>query len=263
MITNKPAQIQIELCLNSLHKILDKSLLGVYLYGSAIVGGLQRYSDLDIFVILNRPTSDSEKERLIQELLNISGIYMKDSKPPIEMTIVNHSDINPWHYPPRFDFQYGEWLRTEFESGIIEPWDNKERPDLAILITQIHSGNQTLFGEDPQSLLPIIPENDFIRAMVEDLDRLVSELDSDTRNVLLTLARRWYDIVTKKMSSKLEAANWVIERLPVEFQPVMQRAKAIYLGLEDEHWEDLKSQIYPCAEWMLGQIFHLNTKTLV
>lgn len=36
------------------------------------------------------------------------------------MTLVEKTAINPWHYPPHFDFQYGEWLRESFKKGIIE-----------------------------------------------------------------------------------------------------------------------------------------------
>ncbi len=74
---------------------------------------------------------------LITNLLKISGIYQRSSKPPIEMTIVVKSEVNPWHYPPKFDFQYGDWLRTEFESGNREPWLTKDMPDLALIITQV------------------------------------------------------------------------------------------------------------------------------
>ena len=37
------------------------------------------------------------------------------------MTIVVKSEFNPWHYPPKFDFQYGDWLRGEF----IKKWQNR------------------------------------------------------------------------------------------------------------------------------------------
>lgn len=39
---------QIDQCLNLVKEIFVQDLLGVYLYGSSIVGGLQKYSDYDI-----------------------------------------------------------------------------------------------------------------------------------------------------------------------------------------------------------------------
>lgn len=82
-------------------------------------------------------TTLDEKAKLISSLLQISGIYMKSTKLTIEITIVEKTMINPWHYPPQFDFQYGDWLRGSFESGIIEPWPTYEMPDLALIVTQV------------------------------------------------------------------------------------------------------------------------------
>ncbi|CAN5408091.1 hypothetical protein BH10PSE19_BH10PSE19_03650 [soil metagenome] len=148
---------QVNLCVNLLKDILDKDLLGVYLYGSAVIGGLHKYSDLDLFVVSNRSTTYTEKTKLVANLLTISGIYKISSKRPIEMTMVVKSEVNPWHFPPKFDFQYGDWLRGEFESGKIELWKTKEMPDLALLITQILLANKTLWGENPKRLLSKVP----------------------------------------------------------------------------------------------------------
>ena len=241
---------QIHECLNLVKEILGQDLLGIYLYGSSIVGGLQKYSDIDLFVVSNRATTREEKAKLATALLKISGIYMKSKKLPIEMTIVEKSEINPWHYPPRFDFQYGEWLRKQFEQGNIEPWDAKEMPDLALLVTQILLASHTLVGANPDQLLCHVPYKDFMTALIITLPNLMSELDSDTRNVLLTLARIWSTVSTDAIRSKPAAADWAINHLPEKYRPVMERAKAICPGEEKEHWDDIQELIKPCADFM-------------
>ncbi len=245
---------QITQCLCLLKDILGQDLLGVYLYGSAIVGGLQKYSDIDLFVVTDRKTTYEEKAKLVGVLLQISGIYMKSSKLPIEMTIVDKSEINPWRYPPNFDFQYGDWLRKEFESGHIEPWSTKEMPDLALLITQVLLASTTLLGPNPNQLLSKIPYRDFMMATTEALDSLMADLNSDTRNVLLTYARIWSTLETDTIRSKPAAADWVIDRLPENYRPVMSRAKAICIGEDNEYWDDIKSLIQPCADFILSHI---------
>ena len=52
---------QIERCLDLLRKVLGDELIAVYLYGSSIVGGLQRYSDIDLFVVSRRSTTTEQK----------------------------------------------------------------------------------------------------------------------------------------------------------------------------------------------------------
>ena len=251
---NNEIEEQINQCLNLFRDILGQNLLGVYLYGSSIIGGLQKYSDIDLFVVADHSTTHEEKVKLAVKLLQVSGIYMKSSKLPIEMTMVVKSEINPWHYPPSFDFQYGEWLRTEFENGNIEPWTTKEMPDLALLITQVLLASKTLLGPNPDQLLSRIPYQDLISATKHTLKNIMTELDSDTRNVLLNYARIWSRLKTDAIRSKLAAADWAIDRLPDKYRPVMKRASAICRGEENEYWDDIQSLVKPCADFIVSKI---------
>ncbi len=237
-----------------LKMILGPDLLGVYLYGSSLVGGIQKYSDIDLFAVTNRATTSEEKAKLIASLLQISGIYMKSSKLPIEITLVEKRMINPWQYPPCFDFQYGDWLRESFEKGTLEPWDNYEMPDLAVIVTQVLLKSETLWGLKSEQLLAHVPYHDFMKAMLHDVNRLAADLEYDTRNVLLTFARIWSTLETDTIRSKPAAADWAINHLPEKHQPVMQRAKSICMGIENEHWDDIKVLIKPCATFMVDKI---------
>lgn len=247
-------QQQLKDSLELLKIIFGTDLLGVYLYGSSIVGGLNNYSDIDLLVVANRKTTSTEKTQLITNFLQISGIYMQSEKPPMEITIVEKSMVNPWQYPPQFDFQYGDWLRKSFEQGIIEPWSTQTMPDLAIIVTQVLLKSQTLWGTDPKKLLVTVPYADFCHAMLDDLPRLTADLFQDTRNVLLTFARIWSTLVTNMIHTKSAAADWALLRLPESYQPVMQHAKSIYLGHEKECWDDFQQFIRPCADFMLDKI---------
>jgi streptomycin 3"-adenylyltransferase len=173
---------------------------------------------------------------------------------PIELTIVVKSEINPWRYPPAFDFQYGDWLRQEFENGNVEPWPTKIMPDLTLLITQVLLASKTLTGPTPDQLLDPVPYHDFMFATVKELDSLMADLISDTRNVLLTFARIWSTVETDAIRSKSDAAAWALDRLPPDYQPVLQRALAVYLGTEHEHWNDLLALVQPCADFMVSRI---------
>lgn len=247
-------QVQLKASIELLKTILKSDLLGVYLYGSSLVGGLQKYSDIDLFVITNRATTVEEKAQLITSLLQISGVYMTSSKLPIEMTLVQKKMINPWQYPPRFDFQYGDWLRETFEKGIIEPWETYEMPDLAVIVTQVLLKSETLWGLKPEQLLVQVPYHDFMKAMLYDVNRLTADLEHDTRNVLLTLARIWSTLETDTIRSKPAAANWVMNHLPERHQSVIKRAKSICMGIENEHWDDIKAFIRPCADFIVDKI---------
>lgn len=247
-------QQQLKDSVELLKMILGFDLLGVYLYGSSLVGGLQKYSDIDLFAVINRATTSEEKPKLIAKLLQISGVYMKSSKRPLEITLVEKRMINPWQYPPHFDFQYGEYLRDSFEKGIIEPWENYEMPDLAVLVSQVLLRSETLCGLKPNQLLVEVPYHDFMKALLHDVNRLTTDLEHDTRNVLLTFARIWSTLETDTIRPKPAAADWVMNHLPKKYQPVIKRAKSICIGKENEHWDDIRVLIKPCADFMIGKI---------
>jgi predicted nucleotidyltransferase len=246
---------QIDSILEYTKELLSKDLLGVYLFGSIVDGGLQKYSDLDILAVANRQTTVSEKKGLIEKLLKNSGKYMQDkSLQPIELLVVDIHDIQPWKYPPQFDFHYGEWLRSSFERGLITPWETKNSADLAILLTQIQNSSITLYGESLSKLIPPIPIQDFVKACVEEVDGLLENLDSDTRNVLLTLVRIWYSLENLKVVPKDVAAKWASSKLSKEYREVIVHAMNVYLGREEENWDIYRSSILPCANFLRDEI---------
>ena len=53
--------------------LADAHVVGLYLYGSAVAGGLRPDSDLDLFVVTDRRLTTDEKARIVEGLLPISG----------------------------------------------------------------------------------------------------------------------------------------------------------------------------------------------
>ncbi|NWN89134.1 MAG: DUF4111 domain-containing protein [Micrococcaceae bacterium] len=101
-------------------------LIGVYLYGSATTGQLQPDSDVDLLMVTGRSLTDGERANLVALLLNVSGwkghgesFPEAANRRPIELTSLVHDDVRPLADTPRLDFQYGEWLCTKFEAGIV------------------------------------------------------------------------------------------------------------------------------------------------
>lgn len=239
-------------------EVLGLDAVGAYLFGSAVLGGLQPESDLDFLVVSKRPTTREQRQRLVKSLLAISGHRTPEGRwRRIELTIVVESEIRPWRYPPSFDFQYGDWLRSEFESGTLEPWPTTTNPDLAALITMVLLAGSPVLGPPPNEVFDPVPHEELVRATVGDIDMLLGDLDTDTRNVILTLARIWSTVATGAIRSKDAAADWALARLPEEHQPVLARARAIYLGDEEERWDDIQLHVRPHADHVVAEINRL------
>ena len=101
------SQDQINQAVSLLQELFPQELTGIYLYGSAVLDGLRPESDIDIQVIIDRPLTQSVRTCLTQELLNLSGRPRSD-RSPIELSVVNRHAIDPWRFPPRFEYMFGE-----------------------------------------------------------------------------------------------------------------------------------------------------------
>jgi streptomycin 3"-adenylyltransferase len=238
---------QLDLVVALVREVLGAELAGAYLFGSAVLGGLRPESDLDVLAVSRRPTTRQEKRLLAHGLLDLT-------KRPrhVEVTVVVRAEA-----PARIDFQYGDWLRPEFERGNLEPWEPRADRDLPTLLAMTLAAGVALAGPPPAEVLDPVPHDELVRAMAGDVGSLLDDLDSDTRNVVLTLARIWSSLATGELRSKDAAADWALERLPEQHRAVLARARAIYLGDEHERWDDLRPQLRPHAGAVAAEIARL------
>jgi predicted nucleotidyltransferase len=241
---------------------LSEAVVGIYLHGSAALGGLQPTSDIDLLVVTSRPTTRDERGELIGRLLAIFGRGDPTGRSrSVERTVVVQSDVRPWHYPPRLDLQYGDWWRAEFERGNVAPWESPN-PDLAILLEMALQANHPLFGPPPAQVLDPIPSADLRRAMLDGIPALLFYLDGDEGNVVLTFARIWTTLATGVIRSKDAAASWALPLLPPEHRAVLVHARDIYLGDAPEEWADLLPRVRPHVEHVIGEIRRLAASSV-
>ena len=113
---------------------------------------------------------------------------------------------------------------------------------------------EVLFGPPPGDVLAAVPLDDLVRASADVIDGLLADLEPDTANVVLTLARIWVTVETGDVRSKDAAADWALERLRAEHRAVLERARAIYVGDADDVWGDLEEHVRPHAEHVVTQI---------
>ncbi|HEX6682705.1 MAG TPA: aminoglycoside adenylyltransferase family protein [Candidatus Limnocylindrales bacterium] len=238
-------------------EVLGENLIGAYLHGSAVLGGLRPTSDVDVLVVSRRSATPEQRRQLVDGLLDISGRRAR-IRPgrPVELIIVVQDDVRPWRYPPTCDFMYGEWLREQYERGEVP--QPEPSPDLAPLLTMALAGDTALLGPPPAALLDPVPHADLRRAIVAGIPGLLADLKDDTRNVILTFARIWVTLATGEIRSKDAAADWALAHLPAQHRPAMAHAKAIYLGEQAEVWpDDLLAHVQPLVDHLLPDINRL------
>jgi predicted nucleotidyltransferase len=240
---------QVEPLVEGIRGALGDNLVGAYLHGSAVLGGLRPRSDIDVIAVTKTRMTPDEKRGLIAVLLALSG------KPrPIELDVVVESEMRPWRHPARLDFHYFELRRPDFERGELEPWAPNADRDLASVITMARLGETSLFGPPPKDVFDPVPREDYHDALLKDLATVDQDLEWDTRNVVLTLARIWAGLADEGVHTKDSAATWALARLPPERRPVLERARAIYLGDAEDVWDDLRPQLGAYARCLVSEI---------
>jgi aminoglycoside 9-adenylyltransferase len=237
----------------SVRRFLGSSVVGVYLFGSAVVGGLRPNSDVDVLVVVNDGLTEDIRQQLVKKLMEVSGRTGGDgSARPLELTIIRLSDVVPWRYPPRHELLYGEWLRDEFEKGEIPgPTHN---PDLAIILTKARERSIALIGPDVSEILDPVPVTDIRSAIRDSLPGLIEGVKGDERNVILTLARMWLTAADAEISPKDVAAEWAIKRLPQDKAALLDVARRAYLGECHDDWEGQASELMALVTHMKGSI---------
>ncbi len=131
--------------------------------------------------------------------------------------------------------------------------------DLAILLTNSKENiDVCLFKlkERLEELFDPVPEQDLFEALNETLTLWNSPPDwaGDERNVVLTLSRIWYSAVTGKIAPKDVAADWAMERLPAQYQPVILEARQAYLGQEEDRLASRADQLEEFVHYVKGEI---------
>lgn len=233
-----------------LNEEIGNLILGIYLYGSTISGGLQPDSDIDLLVIIKGRLTQKNKLQLVKEFMQVSGeISNPQLTRPLEITIVNIDEISPWEHPVKCELQYGEWLRDSFSIGCIG--DSTADSDLTILLRQVRQNSIALAGSEAQKLIPEIPDEDIKKAIFDSFPTLISSVIGDERNSILTLARMHFTVVTGKITSKNKAADWLLPKIPMEFKGLLQMAKGAYLGKCEDNWEGKDVKIQEFVQYLI------------
>lgn len=213
-------------------RCLGVSLIAAYLHGSAVGGGLRKSSDVDLIAIIDRPVTVETRQRLVVELMCVSGRYPVGplGRRPVELIVFQQADLAISTYPARAEFVYGEWLRDNFEAG--EQSAPIGDPEFTLMLAQAREEARPLVGPRISEFLPAVPQGEIRLAIADALPTLLDGLDGDERNVLLTLTRMWRTLTLGDFVSKDVAAEWAMQHLTPMSGAVVADARNTYLGLK-------------------------------
>lgn len=203
---------------DDLDSTLGQDLVGAYLYGSAVSGGFDpALSDLDVVVVTERSV-DATVFDVFSGIIDRLGAREPDWADRLDIVFVDrHTLAGPRTGGPFLEISHELPLRLLRRADEwLETWFLARDADRAIV------------GPAPASLFPAIDIDEFLRVLVDDVERYAAAIEDDWGDQkvayrVLTLCRLLRSLESRSVCSKLEGAEWAAARYP-EWAPLVRAA---------------------------------------
>ena len=179
-----------------LRSLLGDELVAVWLIGSGAAGGFEpEASDVDVIVVVRGTLGQDAKRRLAQEL---SDERLPCPARKLELVVYTREQVASPDREPRFELNLG--------SPVPEPshW-------FLLDLAGARATGRTLLGPAPGALLPELPRDWILDALLDSLDWHAAE-EPVGPNAVLNAARAWQYAEQGAWSSKPDAAAWASAR---------------------------------------------------
>lgn len=234
---------------------IDENLVGVYLHGSLAMGCFNpERSDVDLLVVVKEKLSDELKKALVKRLLELTS----EKHNQLEMSIILERYLKDFVYPTPFELHY---FRPEYltDESYICGGDGFTDPDLAGHMMVTYERGKTLYGQEVKKAFQQIEKKYYLASIYNDVKDARQGMIENPVYFTLNLCRVLYFIREEVVSSKREAGEWALMKLPEEFQDSVKQSLDHYNESPGELQPDVDPEkMTHYAEWMLHEIEHLK-----
>jgi Domain of unknown function (DUF4111)/Nucleotidyltransferase domain len=214
----KPLDRMLPVLAEDLRSTLGSTLVGVYLYGSAISGGFDpALSDLDVVVVTDRPV-DAVEFSLFEELVQRLQARQPHWAGRLDIVFVGRRTLESFRAGgPLLEISHEEPLRLLPDaSQYLETWFLLRSADTAII------------GPPATSLVPPIETREFLSEVVAGIDGFIARVRPNWPSDkiayrVITLCRVLRSLESGSICTKQEGAEWAAERYPT-WAPLIRSA---------------------------------------
>ena len=231
-------------------------LVGVYLHGSAAMGGYHpAVSDLDFIVVARGPISDEARRGFTDA---VAALHDRAPGKGIEMSVVTAAACRPFAYPTPFELHWSgmhaDWYRRDPGDYILKMRGTDI--DLAAHFTVLRGRGACLWGAPIGEVFAPVPARDYVDSIWNDVCGAPEEIAGDAMYLVLNLARVLAYLEDGAVLSKREGGAWALARLPEAYGPLVRSALEEYGGAADVEYDPGLARRY--AEEMLRRIAALR-----
>ncbi len=208
--------------------VFGKQLRGIYLHGSLAMGCFhEKKSDVDLLVVVNKPLSMDQKRMYLEKILRLNE---RAPEKGIEMSVVLDKAMNPFCHPAPFEMHYSNAHRKSYNEdpeATLKRMIGTDR-DLAAHVRIVNLYGITLFGEDKESVFSKVSHEDYLDALMYDIENAREDILEHPMYVTFSLCRVLAYVKTGKALSKKEGGMWALENVDKSFEEIILDALNAY-----------------------------------
>ncbi len=205
---------------------IGSQYVGAYIHGSLALGGFQlNSSDLDLLIVVQDELSKQVKENLTKFFLLCSTKTF-----PIEVSILSVNHLTSWTYPSSFTYHFSEYWRAFYEGNkTYQDIPVQKDPDLATHLTIVKHAGIVLEGPEIESIFPLIPREDYVDALLHDIQDGLHRIEENQSYYVLNLLRVYKYLSDGSIIGKRAGAEWGVLAFPAHSNTIKE-ALAMYEG---------------------------------
>ncbi|UWV47699.1 DUF4111 domain-containing protein [Acetivibrio thermocellus] len=205
-------------------EILEDSLVGIYLHGSAAMGCFNpAKSDIDLLVVVSDGLSDKTRRRYMDMVLELNG---EAPAKGLELSIVKSVVCNPFVYPTPYELHFSnchlDWYRSNPDE-YLEKMKGTDR-DLAAHVTVILHRGKVLYGRPVNEVFSGVSRDYYFDSIWHDVKNAVEDITDNPVYVILNLCRVLAFAKDNLVLSKYEGGKWGLNNIPGKFHGLVSAA---------------------------------------
>ncbi len=210
---------------------MELEIVGAYVHGSLAMRCYYRAkSDLDVLVVVPSQLSESQRRHATRTLALLS--LDRPTTGDLELSILTLAQAAKHEHPRPFEAHYSSYWTQAALADQIDYTEARSDPDLAAHLTVVRARGATITGPPPADLFAPVPHEDYLAAILADLDDILTdnELLTSPYYGVLNACRVLATLETGPgtVLSKEEGTTWALNSLPPEHHPLITQALHCY-----------------------------------
>ncbi|WP_195849184.1 aminoglycoside adenylyltransferase domain-containing protein [Arsenicicoccus cauae] len=207
--------------LAALREQLGDDLVGVYVHGSAALGGFVRgRSDLDVLAVVSEGEGEGQPHERDWAAVGAAVSTVGDEWTPLELSVIRRSLAESPHEPWDFAVHVTASDGAQPDSRVVLDRGDGD-PDLLLHLAVVRAAGIALHGPAPAELVGAIDRDEVLAQLVDELRWGVD--NADEGYAVLNACRALRFAETGELVSKVDGAEWLLEQRP-EHEVVVRRA---------------------------------------